>query len=544
MLQAKGLSSLVKVFSDEAPTAEIFGGTSALKNERVQFQVAFCADKDCDVQVKVDSSLGDAIKLYRVDEIYSKNPVSNVQDDYTLRRKSGYFPELLVPISAGDRVSAKAGKWQSIWLEIHSQQSLPVGLQSVEVSLDDGEQIEKVLFEFDIIDAELPPQSLIYTNWFHTDCIATHYNIEVFSEEYWDYVTKFLAVAACHGMNMVLTPIFTPPLDTKKRKERPTVQLVDVKLVDGAYSFDFAKLDRWIDICDKVGIKYLELSHLFTQWGAKKCPKIMAEVDGKQCRIFGWDTRASGRKYREFLAAFAAAFKPYMRERGIEDRVYFHVSDEPFPGVQRHYRKASEILGNLFGEYKVMDALSDIRFYEKGLVKLPVPANDHIDKFIGVVPELWTYYCCAQAKGVSNRFFSMPSQRNRVLGCQLFKFDVKGFLHWGYNFWYKQFSTGPVDPFTETDAGGNFPSGDSFVVYPGEQGTPLVSLRLKVFYDCLQDMRALQLLQSLIGKEKTLAILEQGIEPLTFAKYPHSDKWQLDVRERVNAAIKQYVNKD
>ena len=123
----------------------------------------------------------------------------------------------------------------------------------------------------------------------------------------------------------------------------------------------------------------------------------------------------------------------------------------------------------------------------------------------------------------------------------MYKYDVKGFLHWGFNFWYKQLSTGPIDPFTETDAGGSFPSGDSFVVYPAKDGTPLVSLRLKVFYDALQDMRALQLCETLIGKEKTLALLEEGIAPITFADYPHSDEWQLDRREAINSAIRSHL---
>lgn len=540
MIKVIPLSSLVKVFSDEEPKSVPFNKMSCLRNERVQLQVAFCADTDCDIDIKVNSNLKD-IKLYWVQEIYSKNPVHVLQDNYTLRNKSGYFPELLRPLDGAFK--AQAGKWNSVWLEIIPKTDFEAGEEKIIVNFDCNNEIQSVEFTLDVIDAKLPEQTLINTNWFHTDCIATHYNIDVFSEQYWEYVQNFLQVAYDHGMNMVLTPLFTPPLDTKVGGERPTVQLVGVRMNNGEYSFDFSALDRWIEMCDKIGIKYLELSHLFTQWGAKKCPKIMAMVDGEYKRIFGWDTKASGKEYRKFLTDFAATFKPYMKEKGIEERVYFHVSDEPFAAVARHYRKASSIVNELFGEYKNMDALSNIKFYKKGLVKLPIPANDHIEPFIGVVPELWTYYCCVQVKGVSNKFFSMPSQRNRVLGYQMYKFDIKGFLHWGYNFWYKQFSVGPVDPFTETDAGGNFPSGDSYVVYPGEGGVPLVSLRYKVFYDAFQDMRALQLLDSLIGKEKTMRILEDGIEPLTFAKYPHSDDWQLQTREKINNAIKSAIAK-
>lgn len=62
----------------------------------------------------------------------------------------------------------------------------------------------------------------------------------------------------------------------------------------------------------------------------------------------------------------------------------------------------------------------------------------------------------------------MPSARNRILGALLYKYNAVGFLQWGYNFWYSQFSKHEIDPFTVTDAGKAFPSGDAFVVYPGE----------------------------------------------------------------------------
>ena len=75
------------------------------------------------------------------------------------------------------------------------------------------------------------------------------------------------------------------------------------------------------------------------------------------------------------------------------------------------------------------------------------------------------YYCCGQYKKVANRFFSMPSARNRILGVQLYKYNIKGFLQWGYNFWYSQFSLSEIDPYLTTDSGGAFPSGDPFTKY-------------------------------------------------------------------------------
>ena len=367
-----------------------------------------------------------------------------------------------------------------------------------------------------------------------------YYKIPVFSEKYWRVTESFLKRANEYGMNCVLTPLFTPPLDTQVGKERPTVQLVDVKVIgNNQYAFGFEKLDSWLSMCDRCGIEYYEMSHLFTQWGAKHAPKIMAEVNGETKQIFGWKTRAAGKEYKTFLHQFSAALIEYIDRKGIREKCLFHVSDEPSGLMIFSYKKASRIVHECFKGFKIIDALSDYRVFKMGLIELPVPANDHIKPFIGKVKELWTYYCCVQADHyVSNRFFSMPSARNRVLGLQLYKFDVRGFLHWGYNFYFSQYSKGLIDPYKVTDAGGSFSSGDSFLVYPGENGEPLDSLRLHVFYNGLEDMLALKLLESKIGKEKTDAILEEGLEkPLTFRDYPHSADWLLKTRERINRAI-------
>ena len=136
----------------------------------------------------------------------------------------------------------------------------------------------------------------------------------------------------------------------------------------------------------------------------------------------------------------------------------------------------------------------------------------------------------------------MPSARNRILGIQLYKFDIVGFLQWGYNFWYSQYSRYPIDPFKVTDAGYAFPSGDAFIVYPGEDGRPLESLRLKVFYEAIQDLRALRLLEELIGREAVMEMLEEDVdEPITFKRYPTDAEWLLNKREQINRKIAELI---
>ena len=281
------------------------------------------------------------------------------------------------------------------------------GNYPIRIIFDDPQGIELGTAEFnlELIGAALPQQTLIRTEWFHADCLSNFYGVDVFSEEHWEIIEKFVKTASDYGINMILTPVFTPPLDTMIGGERPTVQLTDVEKVGDRYEFGFDRLKRWIDMCLKAGIQYFEFSHLFTQWGAKHAPKIMARENGELKRIFGWETDAASAEYSSFLDQFLKALVSFIKQNPLEKQSYFHVSDEPLLEHMEAYKNAADIINRNLKGFPVIDALSDYTYYEKGIVKNPIPSTDHIDKFLEhQVPDLWTYYCCGQYKKVSNRF--------------------------------------------------------------------------------------------------------------------------------------------
>lgn len=539
MTQFLILSSLTKVFSDEKPSDENFSSFSMLKNERSSFQLAVCSSEDTDLSIDITGWNSEKVSMFIVREIPSDLPAYDDSDDYFIKKTPGMYPDLLEPVSGN--IALVGGKWYSIWFELYSS-GVAAGLHTITVSAnDDKGNTFSDSIHVEIIDAVLPEQSLICTFWFHCDCLATYYNVEVFSEEHWMIIENYVKNAVRHGVNFILTPLFTPPLDTMVGGERPTVQLVDVEKNGEDYQFGFDRLKRWIDMCDRCGVKYFEMSHLYTQWGALHAPKIVGKVNGHEKKLFGWKTWAGSKEYNQFLTHFAEALIKFIDENGIRDRCYFHVSDEPSLSNYPTYKKRSEVINRLFPGFKIIDALSDIKFYEKGVVKYPIPSNNSVDDFVGKTNEFWTYYCCGQHREyVSNRFFAMPSARNRILGIQLYSYNATGFLQWGYNFWYSQFSKYPIDPYKVTDAGKAFPSGDAFVVYPGADGNPLNSLRLKVFYDAVQDFAAMKLLESIIGRTKVMEIIEDEADrPVTMKKYPHGNDFILKTRERINEAIKE-----
>ncbi len=232
------------------------------------------------------------------------------------------------------------------------------------------------------------------------------------------------------------------------------------------------------------------------------------------------------------------ALKEYLDRRGLLERTFFHISDEPDINSE-HYQASQGTVRGLLEGCTIIEAVSDYLYYEKGLVDVPVCAVDHIEPFLEKrPPKLWSYYCCAQTKEVPNRFISMPSRRNRVYGILLYWHGISGILHWGFNFYNSMYSKKKLDPYESVDADEGFPAGDPFVVYPGKDGVPEESLRLMVFEEALNDYRALCLLESYVGRDQVLELIrrEAGME-LSFKRYPRNDKFILELRDKVNQKL-------
>lgn len=542
-LSLKQLSSLVKVFPDCEPNGDNFTSFSMLQNERFSFQVAFFSQNEDTASIELNTELNHAIELYYVDCVYSAHLTMKDMplDDDVLKTEPGLYPDVLRPSENG-KIPVHKG-WNSIWISVKGKTPIKSGDYTISLNLTLNGETEKADFTLSVLDALLPEQTLINTNWFHADCLSQWYNEDVFSEAHWRRMEQYIACAAEHGQNMIYVPFFTPPLDTDIGGERQTVQLLDItRDGDGEnakYHFDFTKALRYMKMAERVGMRWFEIVHLFTQWGAAWTPKIIANVDGKPKRIFGWDVAADSDEYKLFLGQFIPSLKEFLKENNWLDRSYFHISDEPSDACLESYRRAYNIVKDMLDGCNMIDALSDYSFYEQGLVSLPIPSNDHIKKFLdNNVSPLWTYFCCVQGDKVCNRFLCMPSYRNRAFGYQLFVHNIAGFLQWGYNYWFCQKSEALVNPFNgEPHDLPVFPAGDAMIVYPGEDG-PLSSIRQLVFEEALQDMRACQLLEKLTSKEAVEALIKNEANcSFEFDQYPKSETILLNLRKKINQEL-------
>lgn len=545
-LQLRQLTSLAKVFPDFINSGSSTRGNSCVRGQEFSYQIAYRVQTEeyevIPYRVQIDVPNGVEVQLYNVECVPGMLPYFKgirSDDDY-ITQKTGMFPDVLIPVE-NEEISARIQYWRSLWVNVKISEDCPAGKHVLTISFSDadGNCVGRKKFCTEVYPHQLPEQKLLYAQWFHCDCIADVHGVSVFSEKHWKLIENYMQLARESGMNLIFTPILTPPVDTAVGGERPTVQLVDITYDGTEYRFDFSKLKRWIGLAKACGFYGYEINHFFTQWGAEHAPKVVATVNGKTKRIFGWDTDAGGEDYRNFLSALIPSVIEVFGEEGItKERLFFHISDEPTKPHMAAYKTASEILLPLVEGCTQFDALSEYEFYENGLVREPVAATDHIGPFLEhQVPNLWAYYCCWQGNKVGNRFFAMPSYRNRILGVQMYKANIRGFLQWGYNFYYTRLSKRVVDPYRDTCCGMEFVSGDAYSVYPYRDGaTP--SLRMKVFYDALQDMRLLYLAEEKIGRDAVLEALDRLCgAPLTFAEYPRTETFFRDLEDFIFSVL-------
>ena len=537
------LDSMAKVFYDEEPVESIEGECpSFFVNEVFSVQLGIKSTDESDndqAEIEIGGLLAPFTRLREVVSVPVRYAGKARHTGEYLRKAPGLFPDLLKDIKDG-KLRLISGYWQALHftfdLRNAGKTKLNFGKNNLIVTIKtEGNEYKKEI-ELEVLRGELPRLSIYHTEWFHADCLADYYGVESLSERHWEIMANFIRHYGKSGMNTILVPTFTPPLDTEVGGERTTVQLVEVHKNDSSYSFNFDKVKRFIDICLESGIEYFEIAHLFTQWGANAAPKVMAYTEGKLKKIFGWETDSEGEEYMDFLSFYLPALIKKLDEWGLNGKVFFHLSDEPDENCIEKYSRLRKRIAPFLGDYPILDAVSRYSFVERGIVDRPVPGNNHLEPFLeNKVKGLWTYYCCAQGDKVPNRFMSMPSVRNRIMGVLIYYFDIKGFLHWGYNFYNSQYSIEHINPYAVTDAGGAFQAGDAFLVYPGRDGKPEDSLRMMALNEGFQDYRALVKYEEKVGRAEVIALIERLYGgKLSMENYPTSYKYIEDLRKTIN----------
>ena len=340
MLKTKIVSSQEKIFFDSSiDSFDTLEKISVLRGEKLSLQLLHVDSGEGEylpIRPFCDLTLGGELSPYASMREVRCVPVDRptkpgVDDGQYLRLTPGVYPDILTPLRYGGKLCPSRDKLRSVWIEVRIPEDLS-GEQTLTVTMSEpgsgGSATHSVTV--DVIPVSLPEQKMHFTQWFYPDCLATYYNVPMWSDRHFEIVERFAKCAVERGRDTLMVPLFTPALNVLPGYERACSQLVEVRVDKDEYSFDFTRLGRYLDMCDRVGVKLLEISHFYQQYQGKYAAHIYATVDGEYKRLFGWETLALDEEYKRFLRELVGAFVEYMKSRGDDSRCLYHITDEPY----------------------------------------------------------------------------------------------------------------------------------------------------------------------------------------------------------------------
>jgi hypothetical protein len=488
-------TSLKRVF----PNTPRSGGTElhllSARNQRVSFQV--CLRNETTKRVKVECGVSGGpdlhVQIRRVGYVPLPHHTTDVPESDLdgLGCVPGLVPDPLFP-----EQNTSVGPWetQSFWITVTVPAEASPGIKPLTVQMvADSSPLESLTAHVDVHSLVLKPRrDFPVSHWWHADAIYEAYKIEPFGERWWQLAERHMRNMASHGSNTIIVPLFHQRTEIVPKP----CQLLGIKSISqGHYEFDWSPVERFVELAKRNGIEYFEFPHLWLYWQVKYPIHVYRREGDRWSLLWPADAPATTGPYRVFLEQFLPGLYEFLLQQKLADRSFFHISDEPSGEAIENYRQAHALLTELapWTRGKVLDALSDIRYGKEGLVDIPVPLLPAAEKYREANIPHWVYFCTGPRGKYLNRLFDTPLPKIRMAGFLFYRLGAIGFLHWGYDYWFKMDTQQVPDLFQEGAgyAWPGIPYGDPFVVYPGPDG-PLDSIRWEVFAESLQDYALLQ----------------------------------------------------
>ena len=196
-----------------------------------------------------------------------------------------------------------------------------------------------------------------------------------------------------------------------------------------------------------------------------------------------------------FYKLFFKTLMTYLDKMNWSHIYLQHIGDEPTDENLDSYQQIRSMVQSIEPRIKVIEAIQTEHVIENIDVCV-VPLNSLISnmaqtqKYKG--KEIWYYTCILPQGNYANRYIRQPLIKTRLLPWINYKYNITGYLHWGFNYWMGN------NPMLETTGiqtnGLALPAGDAWIVYPYKKHI-IPSIRLEAMRDGIADYELLCLLQ-------------------------------------------------
>jgi hypothetical protein len=402
----------------------------------------------------------------------SKN-ASNQPKNAVVRQAPAKFPDYLMKEK---HIDIGEGTWQSVWLTFCIPEDAAPGdyLGNVTVKSVQGDQSMPV--RLTVYPLVLPAaRHLKVTEWYTTDDFAKFHGIsKKYSPEWFGMLRKYADNMVAHRQNIFQVPMSSITILTAG---------------NGELAFDFSLFDQIAQVFWATGkMDYLETGELarFGEGGFSSTEISLKDFPVKNSTTGETVTM----KGQEVIPYLLPAFEMHLRQKGWLEKTLFHVQDEPSHHNALKWIDISQYLHKYAPDLKRIDAVCTSFLF--GNIDIAVPKLDHLDAGYEKYrmeqqkgTELWFYTVgIYQASMYPNKTIDMPLIDNRILHWLNYRYDLKGYLHWGWNQWTD-------NPYKDPD----IHVGDGWHVYPVRDGV-INSLRWEQMRNGIQDYEYFVMLEN------------------------------------------------
>lgn len=434
------------------------------------------------------------------------NPPGTPADE-VVRTAPAKFPD---PLFEDFPFRLDSGQTSSVWITVYAPAGTKPGIYKGEATFRDGKKREaSVPFRVEVTRATVPAkQTLKVTTWFNLDqtSLAQYYDLGNNTDRYWELLSNIGAVLADHKQNVLITPVLS---------------LTDARVSGGSFSYDFTRLDRWIETFTRLGVlDVIEGGHLMDRASGYDSPLVIPAFVVENGEVRRENIGPDDPRAEAHLNSFLPALYAHLKEKGWLNRYAQHVLDEAHGAEPPVYLRYVAIIRKNLPGVPTIDAIDQTAGLLGDACDIWVPQLGKFDDGFDAIRDhvkkggqAWYYTCVYPQKRYLNRFIDYPLLKTRLLHWFNYRYDFTGYLHWGGNYWTK-------DPYSDVELvieNGKelLPAGDAFITYPWREKNSIhSSIRFEAEREGIEDYELLHALAA-TNPEKAKQLAAQAIPGLT-----------------------------
>lgn len=316
--------------------------------------------------------------------------------------------------------------------------------------------------------------------WQHPQAVARWHDVEPWSPEHFALLRPIMKRLAEAGQKCITCTILDEAWNGQTYDAFPSM-VRWVRGLDGVMRYDYSILDKWISFMhDEIGIRGQISCYTMIPWHLSV--QFFDESTGRYDQI---KARPGTPEYDALWIPFLRDFHRHMKAKGWADKTCISIDERPDNMV----RAAMKLLAEHAPGFRIASAVDKPSELTRDVYSIS-PVITHAGTTLGELlkerrkaGKITSFYVCLHPLKPNTFTFSPPAQAE-WLGFFAAANNLDGFLRWAYNSWNR-------NPFESTDFG-QFPSGDCYLVYPGNRS----SIRFERLRDGIEEYEKIQLLRA------------------------------------------------